>query len=241
VTQRDAFLQTICENPEDDTTRLVYADWLEEHGDAQDAARAEFIRVQIERSRLPPDDPGRADLSRRQAHLLGSHRDTWLRQLPALRGVVWPHRFWRGFVSGADVQAWKFYRRHAAALFTATPVQFLRVVGIGAQTCRELAKSDYLGRLLGLELLDHSIGDPGAQALAGCPHLANLRSLTLRGPVWSYFRPATSRPLIGAAGAFALAGSPFLARLTQLDLRDNAVGEDGVRALRERFGAGVRV
>jgi uncharacterized protein (TIGR02996 family) len=40
VTQRDAFLVAICESPEDDTTRLVYADWLEEHGDDQDAARA---------------------------------------------------------------------------------------------------------------------------------------------------------------------------------------------------------
>jgi uncharacterized protein (TIGR02996 family) len=241
VTQRDAFLQAICENPEDDATRLIYADWLEEHGDDQDAARAEFIRVQIECSRLPPDDPGRADLSRRQAHLLGSHRDTWLRQLPALRGVVWPHRFWRGFISGADVQAWKFYRRHAAALFTATPVQFLRVVGIGAQTCRELAQSTYLGRLLGLELIDTSLGDAGVQALAGCPHLTNLQSLTLPGPARSCFRPVTSRRLVGDTGAFALAASPYLARLTLLNLRDNAVGEEGLRALRERFGAAVRV
>lgn len=40
------FLQAIIEAPDDDTPRLVYADWLEEYGG--DLARAEFIRVQME-------------------------------------------------------------------------------------------------------------------------------------------------------------------------------------------------
>lgn len=38
-------LRAILDNPEDDTVRLVYSDWLEEHGD-QD--RSEFIRAQID-------------------------------------------------------------------------------------------------------------------------------------------------------------------------------------------------
>ena len=37
----DAFLQAILDAPDDDTPRLVYADWLEEHGQPD---RAEFIR-----------------------------------------------------------------------------------------------------------------------------------------------------------------------------------------------------
>jgi uncharacterized protein (TIGR02996 family) len=41
--RRDAFLQAILENPHEDTHRLVYADWLEENGDAP---RARFIRWQ---------------------------------------------------------------------------------------------------------------------------------------------------------------------------------------------------
>lgn len=40
-----AFLADILEHPDDDTPRLVYADWLEDHGEPQ---RAEFIRVQCE-------------------------------------------------------------------------------------------------------------------------------------------------------------------------------------------------
>jgi uncharacterized protein (TIGR02996 family) len=45
-----AFLADICANPDDDTPRLVYADWLEDHGDAD---RAEFVRAQVELSQPP--------------------------------------------------------------------------------------------------------------------------------------------------------------------------------------------
>src|SRR5687767_12335037 len=40
-----AFLRAICDRPDDDLPRLIYADWLEEHGQVE---RAEFIRVQVE-------------------------------------------------------------------------------------------------------------------------------------------------------------------------------------------------
>lgn len=39
-----AFLRTICEYPDDDRVRLIFADWLEENGRPE---RAEFIRIQI--------------------------------------------------------------------------------------------------------------------------------------------------------------------------------------------------
>lgn len=40
-----AMLRTILERPDNDAARLVYADWLEEHGETE---RAEFIRAQCE-------------------------------------------------------------------------------------------------------------------------------------------------------------------------------------------------
>jgi uncharacterized protein (TIGR02996 family) len=43
--ERRAFLLAICERPEDDTARLVFADWLDEQGESE---RAEFIRIGIE-------------------------------------------------------------------------------------------------------------------------------------------------------------------------------------------------
>lgn len=49
-TERAAFLSAIVREPADDTARLVYADWLDEQGEAD---RAEFIRVQVELAREP--------------------------------------------------------------------------------------------------------------------------------------------------------------------------------------------
>lgn len=46
-------LRAILASPEEDTARLVYADWLEENGHVQ---RAEFIRVQIAIARSSPAD-----------------------------------------------------------------------------------------------------------------------------------------------------------------------------------------
>src|SRR5215468_4094431 len=43
--EQRALWSAILANPLDDTPRLVYADWLQEHGEEE---RAEFIRVQIE-------------------------------------------------------------------------------------------------------------------------------------------------------------------------------------------------
>jgi uncharacterized protein (TIGR02996 family) len=44
MTERDAFIAAIHAAPDDDGPRLMYADWLTEHGDP----RGEFIRVQCE-------------------------------------------------------------------------------------------------------------------------------------------------------------------------------------------------
>jgi uncharacterized protein (TIGR02996 family) len=44
MSDEDALLQAIYANPDDDTPRLVYADWLDENGDAE---RAELIRLQV--------------------------------------------------------------------------------------------------------------------------------------------------------------------------------------------------
>ena len=65
MTPDEAFLGDIIEHPDDDTPRLVYSDWLEEHGKEAGRARAEFIRLQIELEplRLPRSDP-RAELER---------------------------------------------------------------------------------------------------------------------------------------------------------------------------------
>lgn len=47
---REAMLAVVRENPADDLPRLVFADWLDDHGEAD---RAAFVRVQVELARLP--------------------------------------------------------------------------------------------------------------------------------------------------------------------------------------------
>jgi uncharacterized protein (TIGR02996 family) len=48
TTERDGLLADILEHPEDDTPRLILADWLEEHGESE---RAAFIRYWLQHPR----------------------------------------------------------------------------------------------------------------------------------------------------------------------------------------------
>src|SRR5262245_7494859 len=51
MTDEAGFLAQLDANPDDDTTRLVYADWLEERGDP----RAAFLRLDLEVAARPAD------------------------------------------------------------------------------------------------------------------------------------------------------------------------------------------
>ncbi len=97
MSDRDALLAGVIAAPADDLPRLVYADYLEEHGRTDaDRARAEFIRAQIAAYRDPrpvADTNSRAAL--RAKELLGRHRGAWLPGLAADRRE-WV-RFERGF------------------------------------------------------------------------------------------------------------------------------------------------
>src|SRR5581483_7143335 len=104
---RAAFLRAIADHPDDDLPRLVYADWLDEHGDP---ARAEFIRVQCALARLPAGDTRAAALARREAELLTDHQADWLRPLAGLAGGA---KFRRGFVEEVTVETAVFLDRGA--------------------------------------------------------------------------------------------------------------------------------
>jgi uncharacterized protein (TIGR02996 family) len=101
----DAFLRAILAAPDDDTLRLVYADWLEEHGDP----RSEFIRIQIALAHEPADSPGRPPMEARERQLLECHQDAWL---GALRPLLARWTFRRGFLDEIAVPA-AVYLRYA--------------------------------------------------------------------------------------------------------------------------------
>ncbi len=76
MTDRDAFLAGIRASPDDDTVRLVFADWLEDNGEPE---RAELIRLQceLEPVREKLDDSRVQALWQREEELLAEHFPRW--------------------------------------------------------------------------------------------------------------------------------------------------------------------
>ncbi len=70
-------LQAIFDDPENDTPRLIYADWLEENGDT---GRAEFIRVECDVASLQDLEisPERDALAKRRAYLFRKLKQGWV-------------------------------------------------------------------------------------------------------------------------------------------------------------------
>ena len=65
LSEEDAFLSAVHANPEDDTPRLMYADWLDEKGDD----RGEYLRLLVRLEEVPPKSPDRRELRRRLREL----------------------------------------------------------------------------------------------------------------------------------------------------------------------------
>jgi uncharacterized protein (TIGR02996 family) len=77
MNQDDAFLWAIVANPEDRTTRLVYADWLEERGDA----RGVFLRLEAALTSQAIDDESAVAIRRRLLELRSRISPSWLAQI----------------------------------------------------------------------------------------------------------------------------------------------------------------
>ncbi|HEX4612138.1 MAG TPA: TIGR02996 domain-containing protein [Urbifossiella sp.] len=114
-----ALLSAIRDRPDDDTPRLAYADWLD---DAGDAARAEFVRVQVQLARLPDHDPTRPALEDREHDLLATHEPAWL-GVPLDALIEWEWE--RGFVNWVHCAE---LSRYGAGLFQRHPIRGLKVV-----------------------------------------------------------------------------------------------------------------
>jgi uncharacterized protein (TIGR02996 family) len=168
----DAFLQAIIEDPEDDAPRLVYADWLEEHGDP----RAEFIRVQCELASLGEDDDRRPALIGREQELLAKHDKAWLGKLKFL---VKEHEYRRGFVEWVSLPGREFLTR-AEKLFGLAPIRALRLthLGMGKFPADQLAATAQLARLDALELAGVA-GDERIATILRSPHLKGITRLQL--------------------------------------------------------------
>jgi uncharacterized protein (TIGR02996 family) len=123
-TERAALIQAILRAPDDDQPRLVCADWFEEQGGEADVARAEFIRSQVLRARLPEGDPRRRELFAREMRLLRRHRAAWQGSHFAFR----KSRFRRGFVERVHLHLQTF-QHHRRQMFALEPVRDISLTG----------------------------------------------------------------------------------------------------------------
>jgi uncharacterized protein (TIGR02996 family) len=209
--QREAFLQAIRENPDDDATHLIYADWLDEN---DEPARAEFIRAQCEKAHLPRWHRRWRVLAWREKVLLARHEHTWRAELPEIPGVAWG-AFERGFVHEVTVQLAKTLSDRAEEILQAAPVRWACVAD-GFENCKPLPF------LSGLRI--KSCGndlDGSPDVVFGSPLLSTLKVLDLTGS-----------NMEGEQFA-ALGRSPHLANLTTLHLDDSYMGNDNLQPLVE--------
>ena len=176
MSDRLTFLRAIRASPDDDTVRLVFADWLDEHDDPL----GEFIRVQIELEpiRFRIDNPRAVELHAREDELLRKHRDEWIGDAanfpnPADFGPV----FRRGLPDYACLSLDTFLA-HGEALFTAFPT--LREVALYglANRCSELTLCPLLAKLDTLEIADWPTEDD-AISLSVSPHLDRISRFKL--------------------------------------------------------------
>jgi uncharacterized protein (TIGR02996 family) len=145
MTHADAFLQAILDAPDDDAPRLLFSDWLEEHGEPE---RGEFIKVQIALAAGPRTFPVGVEhlaavdaearrmqgLERRERELFDSLGANPFRFFPGVCTVTIDRAKWeldgivpcglirRGFVEAVTLSA-AAWLTHADALTRAAPIR----------------------------------------------------------------------------------------------------------------------
>jgi uncharacterized protein (TIGR02996 family) len=220
VSDERELLSAVIESPDDDTPRLVSADWLDDHGQAD---RAEFIRAQVELARPGAPSPRRREVAFRARTLLDRHRDEWLE--PLGRFYLHDTRFGRGFVEMAGLMAGDF-EEHAAELFAAVPLRRLWLTEMyGKVDCLRLIPAD--NRLTALDLCGERLDRDALEALAGMPNLGGLRELGLMFTE------------LDDGSVDQLCGSPFFGRLSLIRCAGNPLSEQGRQRLRGHFGERV--
>jgi uncharacterized protein (TIGR02996 family) len=176
--QQRALLRAIHDEPDDDAPRLVYADWLEEHGDPD---RAQFIRIQCRIARreelayVPPKD--RDSESARE--LVEANEDRWRAELPVRDGVEYlffPQAF-RGFPA-VSFRTPGHLMRHGERLLAATPIEAVHFGRLPRLPLTRLLKTPWPGRVCRLTIRDLPVGaEPTLAQWLTSPQAGRLRRI----------------------------------------------------------------
>jgi uncharacterized protein (TIGR02996 family) len=187
------FIQEILASPDDDTPRLIYADWLEEQGDPL----GEFIRVQCELATLRAPqkrggmygneqprvkNPSKAkrfrELSDRQMALLMAHIGEWVKPLLGkATGVI----FERGCIEGINAVP-SNWLACAEIWYRTMPIRQLHM-SIGNYYGVDPKERDCFAAVLGspwfanLRTFEIAAEEAQVRLLAHAPNAANLEEL----------------------------------------------------------------
>jgi uncharacterized protein (TIGR02996 family) len=265
MSERRALLEAIRAAPEDDAPRLVYADWLEEHGEGEtDRDRAEFIRAQCELARLrfgsPELEARHWALRTREGELCVRHEQIWAAELNLPPNRLTRCWFQRGMVANVWCTV-RYFVEHGDALLDAAPVEVVCFRRATARNITELRRCPAFARLPGVEFLMDETPAVIVTGFFEAVPVGHLRAVQLKthtgnllSPTWHTRNAVLATTLarcpglaglkrlwlrhagVGDEGGRALARSPHLAGLGLLNLEGNALSPNVEAELRQRFG-----
>lgn len=215
MSDADAFIQEVRANPEDDTPRLIYADFLEEQGDP----RGELIRVQVELGMIPVGAAERGPLLKREQFLLDEYSETWLQPLRSL-GVDGVSRncFHGGLLEKVRMTADRLIR-NAAELCDLEPALHRIQLHEVSPVLPGLARLVLPEQVRELDFTACQLGADGVAMLTNAPWSRQVQSLVL------------SFNQLGDEGLVELLSGTW-PRLVSLTLDANRITNSGTRALR---------
>jgi uncharacterized protein (TIGR02996 family) len=242
MTEREALYRAIMESPEDDAPRLVYADWLEEHGEPK---RAEFIRLQCELSSIIMGTQAAfaryAAIQKRCWALFRANQLRWSREfgpMPTLN--IW----YRRGMAAKVVCSVEYFLAHGSRLFDVAPIDEVEFTQIEPRHLRLLTACPCSRRVRRFRFLSAEDNDQVVRAILAQWPFPELRVLELRVltpgalvPQQVFWRAETPDPPSGAwhqrwAGVTtAIARSECLRVLRRLSLARCGIGNAGGQAL----------
>lgn len=205
MSDRDALLRAVLAHPDDDTPRLIFADYLEEEGEA---GRAAFIRSQVALARVPEYDPLWVQ-ARAANRVAAFDMVAALQALELPDGLRWAREpFRRGFPAAVQAPNGAEFVTHADALFAQHPIDSLDLEVVRLPDTRAFARCEWLSRLTRLTLATGLSGQ-AAGRLFNSPHYTRLTELHVGSSMTT------------PSAAQAVVRSRVFAQLTTLSCRDD--------------------
>ncbi len=196
----DALLDAILQAPHDDAPRLVYADWLAEHGDP----RGEFIQIQCTLGRTLTSAGATTatplannalknfsveELKERETRLIKLHEKKWKLEAPSLRNWSWR----RGFVVAGVADARQF--AESMPKLSRVPLERVDLTGFKANDVKVLMEAPAHPTLENIRFSSNRLSARSAAVLRA-PMFKRLNRLSLAGNDFS--REDTMRVVVEA-------------------------------------------